>query len=217
MWNVSFKIIFLLLALCGATGAQAQISKKKYYPSSREEYKDYGGKVSVGFSIGGLGIPVRFYATPLHVFEVNAELIGAIIQNNFERGSQLRARACLGASYTFLTDPFFIAKTTRKGVTIVKLKKQGFAFRYNTLFSSKPDTQWKISEKTTKKVHLPSSWVSDTYLHLYWKNHEENHEGRQLLGRIFVSLGVVFMAPRSPNEDSLATSSSGIQIFATAF
>jgi hypothetical protein len=138
MWNVSFKIIFLLLALCGATGAQAQISKKKYYPSSREEYKDYGGKVSVGVSIFGLGIPVRFYATPLHVFEVNAELIGAIIQNNFERGSQLRARACLGASYTFLTDPFFIAKTTRKGVTTVKLKKQGFAFRYNTLFSSKP-------------------------------------------------------------------------------
>lgn len=150
--------------------------------SAQSDYKEYGGKLSIGVSLfDGVGIPVRYYAGS-NVFE-GGVYIGSVLLYENKVLTDIRAEPMVGVGYTYFGDRFLKEKKRRD-----KIRANGISLRVNQLLGDFSTT-------------IPSlSWAQETF-----------REGRTKRSFLF-ELGIQYSLPGSTYLDAEAENQVGIRL-----
>ena len=175
------NLLFCLLCLYGATQLSAQTTPATA-PAPQPDYKEYGGKLTIGFSIfDGLGIPVRYYAGS-NVLE-GGFYMGSILFINDNELDKIAVEPMLGAGYTYFGNRYL--KTKKKHN---RIRTNGICLRANQLLGDYP-------------VTTPSlSWAQESFL-----------EGRTNRSLLF-ELGIQYALPNYIYQGEAAKNQVGIRL-----
>ncbi len=150
-WNTLLSVLFLTISF--------------YLSAQTTDYKEYGGKISIGVEIfDGFGIPVRYYSGP-HVIEAGMYMGGVALYEN-SKLADIRTEPMVGAGYTYFGNRFLKEKKRRD-----KIRANGISLRVNQLLGDFSTT-------------VPSlSWAQETF-----------REGRTHRSFLF-ELGIQYLVP----------------------